>query len=235
MLEPLNSALTEALQDEYKARTTYRLILDKFGEIAPFRNIVEAEERHIQALLPLFQKYGIPIPADEWEAKIQVPDSISVACELGVQAEIENAELYQRLLQLTQKYPDVQRVFLNLQRASQANHLPAFQRCVDFSAVAVEPNPEPGRTFQSQTQKGNRLSQGLSRFLHWRELKVGIRCRVSGFRYQVSGVSWRIRHPLPSTRYPAPIKPLTDRNLDGYLPEKEQVSPQPVWRKLAVV
>jgi len=36
--------------------------------------------------------------------------------------------MYQRLLDLTEGYPDVQRVFLNLQSASQNNHLPAFQR-----------------------------------------------------------------------------------------------------------
>ena len=52
---------------------------------------------------------------------------------MGVQAEIENGEMYQRLLALTPKYPDVQQVFLNLQRASQENHLRAFQRCAEKS------------------------------------------------------------------------------------------------------
>lgn len=50
-----------------------------------------------------------------------------------VEAEIENGEMYQRLLALTSDYPDVQQVFLNLQRASQENHLPAFQRCAERS------------------------------------------------------------------------------------------------------
>jgi hypothetical protein len=44
------------------------------------------------------------------------------ACQQGVQGEIENREMYQRLLNLTKDYPDVQQVFLNLQRASQENH-----------------------------------------------------------------------------------------------------------------
>lgn len=39
--------------------------------------------------------------------------------------------MYRRLLNLTQGYSDVQRVFLNLQWASQNNHLPAFQRCAE--------------------------------------------------------------------------------------------------------
>ena len=57
MLENLESALLEALEDEYKARATYRLVINKFGQIRPFINIIQSEERHIQALLPLFRKY----------------------------------------------------------------------------------------------------------------------------------------------------------------------------------
>jgi hypothetical protein len=37
--------------------------------------------------------------------------------------------MYERLLAMTADYPDVGQVFRNLQRASQQNHLPAFQRC----------------------------------------------------------------------------------------------------------
>ncbi|MBG0745867.1 MAG: DUF2202 domain-containing protein [Planktothrix agardhii KL2] len=128
MLENLKIALTEAIEDEYKARATYRLILNKFGAIRPFVNIVESEERHIQALMPLFSKYGIALPEDNWVQRVEVPASVQEACQAGVQAEIKNAQMYQRLLDLTQGYPDVQRVFLNLQSASQNNHLPAFQR-----------------------------------------------------------------------------------------------------------
>jgi len=131
MSEALTQALIEALEDEYKARATYRLILAEFGPVRPFVNIVESEERHIQALLPLFQRYGIPIPPDDWAQRVTVPASVREACQEGVQAEIENAAMYQRLLAATQDYPDVQRVFLNLQRASQMRHLVAFRRCVE--------------------------------------------------------------------------------------------------------
>lgn len=44
--------LNEALLDEYKARDTYRKVIDSFGAVRPFVNIVEAEQRHIEALLP---------------------------------------------------------------------------------------------------------------------------------------------------------------------------------------
>ena len=131
MSEELKSVLTEAINDEYKARATYRLVLREFGKIRPFINIVEAENRHIQALLPLFEKYGFSVPLDDWESRITAPSSVKEACQSGVQAEIENAEMYKRLLEATKQYPDVQRVLKNLQRASQENHLPAFQRCVE--------------------------------------------------------------------------------------------------------
>jgi hypothetical protein len=143
MLEHLTLALTEALQDEYKARATYRAIIQKFGPVRPFVNIVEAEERHIQALLPLFIRYGIPVPEDHWPAQVTVPDSVVQACQEGVQGEIENGLMYERLLTMTVDYPDVQRVFLNLQRASQQNHLQAFQRCAARKTCSANVGPQP--------------------------------------------------------------------------------------------
>ena len=130
MTSELVAILTEAIDDEYKAQAIYRLVIQKFGEISPFTNIVKAEGRHIEALLTLFKKYDIPIPADEWAAKVEAPSSILEACETGVSAEIENATMYDKLLSAAADYPDVQTVLTNLQRASQENHLPAFQRCV---------------------------------------------------------------------------------------------------------
>ncbi|MGK7951119.1 MAG: DUF2202 domain-containing protein [Xenococcaceae cyanobacterium] len=134
MVENLEKALIEALEDEYKARATYELVISKFGKIRPFVNILESEKRHIQALLFLFRKYEIPIPVDNWAEKVTAPASVVEACQIGVRAEIENGEMYKRLLALTSEYPDVRRVFLNLQRASQENHLSAFQRCAARSA-----------------------------------------------------------------------------------------------------
>ncbi|MGB5306819.1 MAG: DUF2202 domain-containing protein [Gammaproteobacteria bacterium] len=131
MTENLGSVLVEAINDEYKARAMYSLVIRKFGEIRPFINIVEAEGRHIQALLPLFDKYGIPIPEDNWESRVKAPASVLEACQAGVQEEIDNADMYERLLESTKQYPDVQVVLKQLQKASRENHLSAFQRCVE--------------------------------------------------------------------------------------------------------
>jgi hypothetical protein len=136
MTNKLKAILTEAIDDEYKAQAIYRLVLRQFGDIAPFTNIVEAEGRHVEALLTLFEKYDIPVPVDEWPTKAKAPSSILEACETGVSAEIENAAMYDKLLNAAAEYPDVQAVLKNLQRASQENHLPAFQRCVDRGGSA---------------------------------------------------------------------------------------------------
>jgi hypothetical protein len=131
MSETVGNVLKEAINDEYKARATYRHVICKFGEIRPFINIIDAESRHIEALLPLFHKYGVAVPEDNWESLTEAPQSVLEACQTGVEAEIENAKMYDRLLELTAEYPDVQRVLIQLQRASTENHLPAFQRCVE--------------------------------------------------------------------------------------------------------
>jgi hypothetical protein len=150
MTEELSSVLIEASNDEYKARATYRLVISKFGEIRPFINIVEAESRHIQALLPLFDKYDVPVADDNWESRVNAHASVTDACQAGVQAEIENAETYDRLLESTTQYQDVQAVLKQLQRASKGDYLPAFQRCVERGGSA-----EGGRGMGQQHRRGH--------------------------------------------------------------------------------
>jgi hypothetical protein len=48
------TALREALDDEYRAHAIYTQVLANFGDdVLPFANIVDAEARHIDALLGL--------------------------------------------------------------------------------------------------------------------------------------------------------------------------------------
>jgi rubrerythrin len=79
----------------------------------------------------LFHKYGVAVPEDNRESHTEAPQSVLEACQSGVEAEIENAKMYDRLLELTTDYPDIQSVLIQLQRASTENHLPAFRRCVE--------------------------------------------------------------------------------------------------------
>lgn len=121
-------ALHEALDDEYQAWTIYGQVIADFGEVRPFTNIRDAEARHIEALCGLFDRYGVPVPANPWAGKVPRYASVHDACEAGVAAEIANGALYEKLLSSTQR-PDILAVFRNLQEASQQRHLEAFRRC----------------------------------------------------------------------------------------------------------
>ena len=127
------TALKEALDDEYRSFATYDQVLADFGEVRPFSNIREAESRHIEALCVLFARYGLPVPENPWTGKVERYASLQAACEAGVAAEIANAEIYERLLQATER-PDILTVFRNLRDASQHRHLPAFERCAQGSS-----------------------------------------------------------------------------------------------------
>lgn len=123
-------ALADALDDEYKAHETYARVIRDHGEARPFINIVEAEARHIQALLALFEHFGVTPPENRWAGNTPRFASVHDACAAGVQAEIDNVALYDRLFASTQR-PDVLAVFEALRSASQDRHLPAFRRCVE--------------------------------------------------------------------------------------------------------
>lgn len=98
----------------------------------PFARIVESEGRHIEALLSLFHRYGVGVPADPWPGRVTRYGSVAEACRAGVDAETDDAALYDRLLAGTDR-PDIRAVYRNLQEASQHRHLPAFRRCAERS------------------------------------------------------------------------------------------------------
>jgi hypothetical protein len=117
--------LTYAMQDESIARAEYAAILDTYGSVRPFTNIIRAEESHIASLLPLFEAYGIAVPADESESLVTTVPSLTEAYQTGVSAEVNNIAMYETFLD--QNLPDnVRAVFESLMRASE-NHLRAFQ------------------------------------------------------------------------------------------------------------
>lgn len=126
---PEIDALHEALDDEYKAWATYDLVIRDFGPIRPFINIRDSESRHIDALCRIFQDYGLTPPDNAWVGRAPRYDSVRAACAAAVQAEIDNADLYQRIMASTER-PDILGVFRNLHEASQQRHLPAFRRCL---------------------------------------------------------------------------------------------------------
>jgi bacterioferritin len=128
--DPLERVLAEAIDDEYRARATYRAVLEAFGDERPFANIVESEERHIAALEGLYRKRGWSAPADRWAGRVAAPASLREACRAGVEAERQNAALYARLIESARGHADVVAVLRRLLTASQERHLPAFERAL---------------------------------------------------------------------------------------------------------
>ncbi|MCK9337989.1 MAG: DUF2202 domain-containing protein [Arcobacteraceae bacterium] len=128
-LPTMIQALRIALYDEYHAKAVYLKVLQTFGNVLPFSNIVQAEQRHIDELLFLFVKYGIEPVVDDWANKIIIEATLVENCEIGVAAEIENVKMYDDLIPYAQQ-PDVLDTFYRLQAASYNNHLPAFRQCV---------------------------------------------------------------------------------------------------------
>lgn len=122
----LPQMLTYALQDEFLAQARYDNILENFGYIRTFAQIKEAELRHINALLPLFERYQVPVPDDDSQLFVTTPESIKTAYAAGVQGEIDNISMYERFLTLNIPN-DVRTVFTQLRNAS-LNHLAAFER-----------------------------------------------------------------------------------------------------------
>ncbi len=130
--------------DEYHARNTYRKIIDTFGAVRPFSNIVEAEQAHINFLLPLYEKYSIPVPAEPVSSETLPPKSMVEACRIAILAEEENISLYDDLLKGTEE-PDIIEVFKRLQAASRDHHLPAFRRCLEREIHQANPGSAGNR------------------------------------------------------------------------------------------
>ena len=128
--ESVQEALQLAIDDEYKALSTYEAVINRFGAVRPFAMIKGAEEQHIASLKAVYDKYGLEIPSNEWFGQIAAPDSLQEACQVGVAAEIANAALYrEQLLPVVTDYPDISAVFTSLMDASAQKHLPAFEKC----------------------------------------------------------------------------------------------------------
>ncbi|NTW46307.1 MAG: hypothetical protein HGB18_04645 [Candidatus Moranbacteria bacterium] len=124
------SAVLSAIDDEYKAFSTYEAVMAKLGRVRPFSMIAGAEEQHIASLKAVLEKYGVAVPENPYLGKIAAPDTLQSACQAGYDAEVGNASLYRdSLLLKISGYPDIVGVFTNLMNASQDRHLPAFERC----------------------------------------------------------------------------------------------------------
>jgi len=131
----VQEALLETLigpEGEYAAYASYAAVIEKYGDVEPYLHIMEAEGRHITALQRQLDKYGVAYPAENpYLGQIEAPESLLEAAQAWAEGEIANVEMYEQLLSVVEEYPDITRVFMNLQRASQEAHLPAFESAAE--------------------------------------------------------------------------------------------------------
>lgn len=122
----LEEMLTYAIQDEYAAEAEYAKIIEIYGPVRPYTNIIKAETKHIAALVPLFEDNGFTVPVNDAASHLVMPASLEESYDIGVQAEILNIDMYNRFL--AEELPDaVRSTFESLKTASES-HLVAFQR-----------------------------------------------------------------------------------------------------------
>jgi len=119
-----------AAEDEYLAHGEYAAIMQKFGTMRPYDNIMAAEEQHLSWLKAEYKTRGLAFPADGSAAHIVVPTDMKSAAQAGVDAEIANIAMYKAFLARPElaraEYSSVKTLFENLMRASE-NHLRAFR------------------------------------------------------------------------------------------------------------
>lgn len=118
-----------AVQDEYLALNEYIKIMEIFGEQKPYTNISNSERTHLSFLEEVYDSYNLEFPEDSSQQHVVVPSSLLEAAKTGVQAEIDNIEMYDKFL--SYDLPEnIQTVFLALKAGSES-HLLAFEKQVD--------------------------------------------------------------------------------------------------------
>ena len=138
-------------EEEKLARDVYRTLYEKWG-LQIFSNIAESEQRHMDAVELLIEKYGLSDPAEgmgvgefsnsefsELYSKLTAEGSKSVVDALKVGALIEEKDIVdlQKHLSETNK-DDIKVVYENLMKGSR-NHLRAFASMLEKYGVKYEP------------------------------------------------------------------------------------------------
>lgn len=122
----LEEMLTYAIQDEFMAQAEYDAIIDKFGVQKPFSNIINAEGKHIDMLLPLLKAYDVTVPKNDAADRIKVPENLEKSYTAGIEAEKKNIAMYKSFLK--EDLPDDVKVVMEKLLEGSKKHLVAFER-----------------------------------------------------------------------------------------------------------
>lgn len=157
--------LTYAIQDEYMALAEYRAIIEKHGALRPFTRLIEAEQRHIDLLKPLFTAYGVAVPEDDAAGRVTAPETLTEAYEAGIKAETDGIAMYDAFL--AQSLPDDVKAVLSSLKAASENHLSTFERRISGQTGNAQGNRNgrgnwngSGRGNGNMNGRGNRNANG---------------------------------------------------------------------------
>jgi hypothetical protein len=136
--------LTLAIEDEYSAKATYQALLVLFPQARIIENLLAAEQKHIDALVPLFETYNITIPLESTIPLTVAYGSIQEAALDIVAKEVSNITMYAHFLTQSDLPTDVEFLFTNLMNAS-IKHQAAGERVAanvtnSFSMFGNKPN-----------------------------------------------------------------------------------------------
>ena len=129
-------ALT-AEHGEYAAYATYKAIIDEFGAVQPYTNILGSEQKHIDFLVGYLEGAGVEIPENEWLGAIPAPADLMAAAQAGIDAEIDNVAMYDDLLTRPIADPALVDLLERLRGMSEDRHLPAFEAALENGGVGT--------------------------------------------------------------------------------------------------
>jgi hypothetical protein len=137
MKAEVRAALLEALDLEYRAEARAEAAIAAFGPVRPFVGIAEAERRHVDELIRLFERFGLSLPPNGWRGRLDPPSDLATACGRAVKDESETLAAYDRLLAVVGdevEDGEIAAVFRALRDETQCKHLPAVQDCAGQAA-----------------------------------------------------------------------------------------------------
>lgn len=115
---------------EYAAVAAYTAVIEEFGQVQPYVNILEAEQRHVSALIRQLDRFGVSAPANPWLGKIPAPADLLTTAQAEADGEVANVAMYDELLAQSND-AGLTRVLTNLRRASLEAHLPMFEAAAE--------------------------------------------------------------------------------------------------------
>lgn len=140
----LKTILTDGIKEEFLARATYKAVNLTFKDRRPFSMIVNAEQKHTEMFINLFEARKWEVPKDDYAQKkdesnttfakrLKIPAGWTDALKLGLKIENEDVKFLSEALQRDDLPQNVRKTFDNLLVASRDHHALAFKRALGIN------------------------------------------------------------------------------------------------------